>query len=241
MNSFTIYPAIDIKNGKSVRISSGNISTEKQFGDPIEIANEFVANGATWIHLVDLDAAYGQGNNSEIINKLIDSVDALIQFSGGIQDEESLQRALDTKSERINLSTAALQNLNWTLNVIEKYGDRISMGLDIDGKKLTSRGRSGNYGELIETVKVLESAGCARFIVTEVSRDGSLSGPNFNLIEQITELTSIPLISSGGVSSLSDIKSLMSLKNGAVEGVIIGKAIYEGVFTLDEAIKSTAI
>jgi phosphoribosylformimino-5-aminoimidazole carboxamide ribonucleotide (ProFAR) isomerase len=115
------------------------------------------------------------------------------------------------------------------------------MGLDIDGQKLTSRGRSGNYGDLKETVKVLESAGCSRFIVTEVSRDGSLSGPNFNLIEQITELTSIPLISSGGVSSLSDIKSLMSLKNGAVEGVIIGKAIYEGVFTLNEAIKSTAI
>ena len=236
MKALEILPAIDVKGGVAVRLTKGELDNQSKYGDPLEVAGEFVKSGVKWIHLVDLDAAFGSGNNFKILDSIIKSVDIKIQLSGGIKDDESLNRALTTNCSRINLGTAALENPEWVESVIKKHGDKIAVALDVDGKVLSPRGGGKNCGDLFQMITRLDKAGCARYVLTDVNRDGTLTGPNLELLKEVTSFTKTPIVASGGVSSLSDVKALMRLTDQGVEAVIIGKGLYTGAFTLPEVL-----
>jgi phosphoribosylformimino-5-aminoimidazole carboxamide ribotide isomerase/phosphoribosylanthranilate isomerase len=236
MKTLEILPAIDVKEGVAIRLVQGELDKQSKYGDPIEIATQFVASGASWIHLVDLDAAFGLGNNFEVLASVIKSVDIKIELSGGIRDDESLNRALSTGCTRINLGTAALEQPEWTESVIKKHGDKIAVGLDVRGRQLSARGWTKSGGDLFEAITRLDKAGCARYVLTDITRDGTLTGPNLELLKEVTSFTKTPIVASGGISSLSDVKALTQLTNDGVEGVIIGKALYAGAFTLAQVL-----
>jgi len=236
MKTLEILPAIDVKEGSAIRLVQGELDKQSKYGDPIEIATQFVASGASWIHLVDLDAAFGLGNNFEVLASVIKSVDIKIELSGGIRDDESLNRALSTGCTRINLGTAALEQPEWTESVIKKHGDKIAVGLDVRGRQLSARGWTKSGGDLFEAITRLDKAGCARYVLTDITRDGTLTGPNLELLKEVTSFTKTPIVASGGISSLSDVKTLTQLTNDGVEGVIIGKALYAGAFTLAQVL-----
>jgi 1-(5-phosphoribosyl)-5-[(5-phosphoribosylamino)methylideneamino] imidazole-4-carboxamide isomerase/N-(5'phosphoribosyl)anthranilate isomerase len=236
MKALEILPAIDVKDGVAIRLTKGELDNQSKYGDPLEVAGEFVKSGVNWIHLVDLDAAFGLGNNFKILDSIIKSVDIKIQLSGGIKDDESLNRALTTNCSRINLGTAALDNPEWVESVIKKHGDKIAVALDVDGKVLSPRGGSKSGGDLFQMITRLDKSGCARYVLTDVNRDGTLTGPNLELLKEVTSFTKTPIVASGGVSSLSDVKSLMQLTNQGVEAVIIGKGLYTGAFTLAQVL-----
>jgi phosphoribosylformimino-5-aminoimidazole carboxamide ribotide isomerase/phosphoribosylanthranilate isomerase len=232
-----LLPAIDVKGGKAVRLVQGELSAESQYGDPREVALEFLAAGAEWIHLVDLDAAFGIGSNAELLEEVIKSVDLRVELSGGIRDDASLRRALATGCERVNLGTAALEDPEWTAKAISEFGDRIAVGLDVRGHTLAARGWTREGGDLFETLERLDRDGCSRYIVTDVAKDGTLTGPNLELLKEVCAATSKPVVASGGVSSLADLLAIKSLTGIGVEGSIVGKALYAGAFTLHEAIE----
>ena len=236
MKILDILPAIDVKEGVAIRLVQGELDKQSKYGDPIEIATQFVASGASWIHLVDLDAAFGLGNNFEVIASVIKSVDIKIELSGGIRDDESLERALSTGCTRINLGTAALEQPEWTESVIKKHGDKIAVGLDVRGRQLSARGWTKSGGDLFEAITRLDKVGCARYVLTDITRDGTLTGPNLELLKEVTSFTKTPIVASGGISSLRDVKTLTQLTNDGVEGVIIGKALYAGAFTLAQVL-----
>ena len=236
MKILDILPAIDVKEGSAIRLVQGELDKQSKYGDPLEIAAEFVAAGASWIHLVDLDAAFGLGNNFEVLASVIKSVDIKIELSGGIRDDESLERALSTGCSRINLGTAALEQEEWTESVIKKHGDKIAVGLDVRGRQLSARGWTKSGGDLFEAITRLDKAGCARYVLTDITRDGTLTGPNLELLKEVTSFTKTPIVASGGISSLTDVKALTQLTNQGVEGVIIGKALYAGAFTLAQVL-----
>lgn len=236
MNKFEILPAIDVKGGKAVRLVRGELSAETQYGEPVQVAEEFAREGARWIHLVDLDAAFGQSENFSLIKKVIESVNLNIELSGGIRNEDSLIRALSTGCRRVNLGTAALEDPEWTADVISRFGDKVAVGLDVKNRELSSRGWTKIAGKLFETIERLDRAGCSRYVVTDISRDGTLTGPNLDLLSEITKFTSTPIIASGGISSIEDVKKVSELRDSGVEGVIIGKALYSGAFTLRDAL-----
>lgn len=236
MKTLEILPAIDIKEGVAIRLVQGELDKQSKYGDPLQIAAEFVAAGASWIHLVDLDAAFGLGNNFEVLASVIKSVDIKIELSGGIRDDESLNRALSTGCSRINLGTAALEQPEWTESVIKKHGDKIAVGLDVRGRQLSARGWTKSGGDLFETITRLDKAGVARYVLTDITRDGTLTGPNLELLKEVTSFTKTPIVASGGISSLTDIKTLTQFTNLGVEGVIIGKALYAGAFTLAQVL-----
>ena len=232
-----LLPAIDVKDGLAVRLVQGELSATSKYGKPLEVAAEFVAAGAEWIHLVDLDAAFGLGSNAALLEEVIKSVDLKVELSGGIRDDESLRRALTTGCTRVNLGTAALENPDWTAKVIGQFGDRIAVGLDVRGHTLAARGWTEEGGELFETIARLERAGCSRYIVTDVAKDGTLNGPNLELLREVCAVTSKPVVASGGVSSLDDLIAIRDLTAIGVEGAIVGKALYAGAFTLPEALR----
>ena len=232
-----LLPAIDVRGGKAVRLVQGELSAESQYGEPIDVAREFVAAGAEWIHLVDLDAAFGIGSNAELLADVIRHVDIKVELSGGIRDDESLRRALATGCERVNLGTAALENPEWTSRVIAEFGNRIAVGLDVRGHTLAARGWTKEGGNLFETIERLDSDGCSRYIVTDVAKDGTLQGPNIELLREVCAATSKPVVASGGVSSLEDLRVLRELTSIGVEGAIVGKALYAGAFTLEQALE----
>ena len=236
MKILDILPAIDVKEGSAIRLVQGELDKQSKYGDPLEIAAEFVAAGASWIHLVDLDAAFGLGNNFEVLASVIKSVDIKIELSGGIRDDESLERALSTGCSRINLGTAALEQEEWTESVIKKHGDKIAVGLDVRGRELSARGWTKSGGDLFEAITRLDKAGCARYVLTDITRDGTLTGPNLELLKEVTSFTKTPIVASGGISSHTDVKALTQLTNQGVEGVIIGKALYAGAFTLAQVL-----
>ena len=236
MKILDILPAIDVKEGSAIRLVQGELDKQSKYGNPLEIATEFVAAGASWIHLVDLDAAFGLGNNFEVLASVIKSVDIKIELSGGIRDDESLERALSTGCSRINLGTAALEQEEWTESVIKKHGDKIAVGLDVRGRELSARGWTKSGGDLFEAITRLDKAGCARYVLTDITRDGTLTGPNLELLKEVTSFTKTPIVASGGISSLTDVKALTQLTNQGVEGVIIGKALYAGAFTLAQVL-----
>ena len=232
-----ILPAIDIKEGRAVRLFQGELAKESNYGLPVEVAQEFSAAGARWIHLVDLDAAFGIGSNFELIQQVISSVDIKVELSGGIRDDDSLKRALSTGCNRINLGTAAIENPEWTAKVIGQYGEKIAVGLDVRGHTLATRGWTEQGGDLFEMISKLDAAGCSRYIVTDVTKDGTLTGPNLELLREVCVATKAPVIASGGISVLQDLIDLRAMTNLGIEGAIVGKAIYSGAFTLAQALE----
>lgn len=232
-----LLPAVDVVNGKAVRLFQGEAGTETEYGHPLEVAQTFVEQGAEWIHLVDLDAAFGRGSNADLLKEIVTSVDIDIEMSGGIRDDESLRRALNAGARRVNLGTAALEDPEWTERVIAEFGDRIAVGLDVRGHTLSARGWTRHGGNLFDVLERLNAAGCARYVVTDVTKDGTLKGPNLELLREVCARTDAPVVASGGVSSLDDLRSLVTLVEDGVEGAIVGKALYAGAFTLPEALE----
>lgn len=232
-----LLPAVDIADGKAVRLHQGEAGTETNYGSPVDAALDWIKQGAEWIHLVDLDAAFGRGSNAETVREIMSQVtDAKIELSGGIRDDASLERALELGATRVNLGTAALENPDWTRDVIAKHGDRIAVGLDVRGETLAGRGWTREGGNLWDVLARLEDAGCPRYVVTDVTKDGTLTGPNVQLLKQMIERTNKPVVASGGISNLDDIRALHNLVPLGIEGAIIGKALYDGAFTLGEAL-----
>ena len=237
MKPLILLPAVDVKSGQAVRLVQGELSNQTSYGAPLEAALDFQNAGAEWIHLVDLDAAFGTGSNHEILAEVIGKLDIKVELSGGIRDEQSLERALVTGCERINLGTAALENPEWTASVISRFGERIAVGLDVRGHTLAARGWTQEGGNLFETLERLDRDGCARYVVTDVKKDGTLQGPNLDLLREVCAATTKPVIASGGVSTLDDLRALRELTSLGVEGSIVGKALYAGAFTLQEALE----
>jgi 1-(5-phosphoribosyl)-5-[(5-phosphoribosylamino)methylideneamino] imidazole-4-carboxamide isomerase/N-(5'phosphoribosyl)anthranilate isomerase len=236
MSPLILLPAVDVADGQAVRLSQGDAGTEKSFGDPLEAAESFVEQGAEWLHLVDLDAAFGRGENTVVLRRVVDALAGTIniQLSGGIRDDKSLNRALDAGANRVNLGTAALADMDWVTRAIRQHGDKVVVGLDVRGTTLTARGGAGTVGELFEVLPQL--GGAARLIVTDVDTDGMMTGPNLQLLRDVCARTDTPVIASGGISTLDDIAAIRDLVPLGVEGAILGKALYEGAFTLREAL-----
>ena len=239
MSYLELLPAVDVKDGRAVRLVQGELAKESIYGAPLEVALEFQAAGAEWLHLVDLDAAFGRGSNAALLAQVVGALDIKVELSGGIRDDESLRRALATGCTRVNLGTAALEDPEWTERVIGEFGDRIAVGLDVRGHVLAARGWTKEGGDLFETLARLDKDGCARYVVTDVTKDGTLAGPNLELLQSVCAATNKPVVASGGISSLADIQALCDLNATGVEGAIVGKALYAGAFTLQEALKVT--
>ena len=237
MSYLELLPAVDVKDGKAVRLVQGELSQETNYGKPLDAALDFQKSGAEWIHLVDLDAAFGIGSNADLLAEVIGALDIKVELSGGIRDDESLHRALATGCTRVNLGTAALEDPEWTSRVIAEFGDRIAVGLDVRGNTLSARGWTRDGGDLFETITRLDRDGCARYVVTDVTKDGTLAGPNLELLKSVCAVTKAPVIASGGISNLSDIENLAALRSIGIEGAIVGKALYAGKFTLQDALR----
>lgn len=231
-----LLPAVDVAAGQAVRLVQGEAGSETSYGDPVSAALDWQAGGAEWIHLVDLDAAFGRGANAVMLAEVVGQLDVKVEMSGGIRDDASLERALATGCARVNLGTAALEDPEWTASAIARYGDRVAVGLDVRGTTLAARGWTKEGGDLWEVLTRLDAAGCSRYVVTDVAKDGTLRGPNLELLAQVCAATDAPVVASGGVSSLDDLVALRALVPLGVEGAIIGKALYAGAFTLPEAL-----
>ncbi|WP_066362086.1 bifunctional 1-(5-phosphoribosyl)-5-((5-phosphoribosylamino)methylideneamino)imidazole-4-carboxamide isomerase/phosphoribosylanthranilate isomerase PriA [Herbidospora mongoliensis] len=234
--SLVLLPAVDVADGQAVRLVQGEAGSETSYGDPLAAALAWQDAGAEWIHLVDLDAAFGRGSNRELLAEVTAKLDVQVELSGGIRDDASLEAALATGCRRVNIGTAALENPAWCSKIIAEYGDRIAVGLDVRGTTLAARGWTQEGGDLWEVLDRLESDGCPRYVVTDVTKDGTLRGPNLDLLREVCARTDKPVIASGGVSSLDDLRALNGLVGIGVEGAIVGKALYAQAFTLEEAL-----
>jgi phosphoribosylanthranilate isomerase len=234
--TLTLLPAVDVADGQAVRLVQGAAGSETVYGAPLDAALAWQADGAQWVHLVDLDAAFGRGSNAALLADVIARLDVAVELSGGIRDDDSLRAALGTGAARVNIGTAALEDPQWCDRVVGEYGDRIAIGLDVRGHTLSARGWTRDGGDLFEVLDRLEKAGCERYVLTDVHRDGMLTGPNLSLLREVCARTDKPVIASGGVSSLDDLRALKTLESDGVEGVIAGKALYAGAFTVAEAL-----
>ncbi|WP_265447064.1 bifunctional 1-(5-phosphoribosyl)-5-((5-phosphoribosylamino)methylideneamino)imidazole-4-carboxamide isomerase/phosphoribosylanthranilate isomerase PriA [Flexivirga meconopsidis] len=231
-----LLPAVDVAGGEAVQLVQGVAGTGGRFGDPFQAAKNWQDAGAEWLHLVDLDAAFGRGNNRDLLADIIGRLDLKVELSGGIRDAESLSAALATGCRRVNLGTAALEDPAWTASAIAEHGDRIAVGLDVRGTTLAARGWTKEGGDLWETLARLDREGCARYVVTDVAKDGMLQGPNVALLQEVCARTDRPVVASGGVSTLEDVRTLRELVPQGVEGAIIGSALYKGAFELSDAL-----
>jgi len=233
-----LLPAVDVSQGQAVRLVQGKAGTETAYGSPLDAARAWINQGATWIHLVDLDAAFGKGENAGLLARVVADVrhHAKVELSGGIRDDVSLKAALATGCDRVNLGTAALEDPEWTAKVIAEYGEQIAVGLDVRGTTLAARGWTQDGGDLWETLARLDEAGCARYVLTDVTKDGTMHGPNFHLLRDVCAATKKPVIASGGISKLEDLHKLVEMLHLGIEGAIVGRALYDGAFTLAEAI-----
>jgi phosphoribosyl isomerase A len=238
--ALTLLPAVDVSRGLAVRLVRGAAGTETSYGDPVEAALAWQRGGAQWIHLVDLDAAFGRGSNRELLAEVVGKLDINVELSGGIRDDVSLAAALGTGCARVNIGTAALENPGWVRDVIAKHGEKIAIGLDVRGSRLAARGWTSEGGGLQEILQRLENDGCPRYVVTDVTRDGTMGGPNLDLLREVSATTPRPVIASGGVASLDDLRAIASLGPLGVEGAIVGKALYAGAFTLTQALEAVA-
>ena len=236
----TLLPAVDVAGGQAVRLVQGAAGTETGYGDPMEAALAWQRAGADWIHLVDLDAAFGRGSNAPLLAEVTGRLDINVELSGGIRDDASLAAALATGCARVNIGTAALENPDWVRAVITRHGEQIAVGLDVRGTRLAARGWTSEGGGLHETLDRLNADGCARYVVTDVTKDGTLRGPNLDLLHEVCARTSRPVVASGGVSSLDDLRAIAALVPLGVEGAIVGKALYAGAFSLEEALKAVS-
>ena len=235
-----LLPAVDVSDGTAVRLVQGRAGTQTSYGDPLDAALAWQDAGAEWIHLVDLDAAFGRGSNRDLLADVVGRLDVAVELSGGIRDDDSLRAALATGCARVNLGTAALEDPSWTRRAIAEHGERVAVGLDVRGRTLAARGWTREGGDLFEVLARLDADGCARYVVTDVTKDGTLRGPNLDLLRQVCAATDRPVVASGGVSTLDDLVALRSLAPLGVEGAIVGKALYAGQFTLAEALAVAA-
>jgi 1-(5-phosphoribosyl)-5-[(5-phosphoribosylamino)methylideneamino] imidazole-4-carboxamide isomerase/N-(5'phosphoribosyl)anthranilate isomerase len=236
MSSLVLLPAVDVADGQAVRLVRGEAGTETSYGEPLAAALAWQEAGAEWVHLVDLDAAFGRGENRDQLAEVVAQLDVPVEMSGGIRDDESLRRALATGCARVNIGTAALEDPEWCAKAIAEHGDRVAVGLDVRGTTLSARGWTKDGGELFEVLARLDSEGCARYVVTDVGRDGTMTGPNLDLLRSVCAATDKPVVASGGVSSLDDLRAIATLVASGVEGAIVGKALYAGAFTLQSAL-----
>jgi phosphoribosylanthranilate isomerase len=234
-----LLPAVDIAGGQAVQLVQGVAGSEKRFGDPVEAALRWQEAGAEWLHLVDLDAAFGRGDNRALQAEIVGRLDIKVEMSGGIRDDESLEAAMATGCRRVNIGTAALEQPEWCAATIATYGDRVAIGLDVRGTTLAARGWTREGGDLYEVLARLDSEGCARYVVTDVNKDGMLQGPNLELLSAVCAVTDRPVVASGGITELADLEALMDLVPAGVEGAIVGTALYEGRFTLEDALRLT--
>ncbi|GAB3588845.1 bifunctional 1-(5-phosphoribosyl)-5-((5-phosphoribosylamino)methylideneamino)imidazole-4-carboxamide isomerase/phosphoribosylanthranilate isomerase PriA [Calidifontibacter terrae] len=231
-----LLPAVDVVDGHAVQLVQGIAGTGGEFGDPWQAAKAWQDQGSEWLHLVDLDAAFGRGSNHELLASIVQRLDIKVELSGGIRDSETLERALATGCRRVNLGTAALENPEWTARAIADHGDRVAVGLDVRGTTLAARGWTKEGGDLYETLQRLDREGCARYVVTDVAKDGMMQGANLALLQDVCARTDRPVIASGGVSTLDDVRAIRGLVAAGVEGAIVGSALYKGAFTLREAL-----
>jgi 1-(5-phosphoribosyl)-5-[(5-phosphoribosylamino)methylideneamino] imidazole-4-carboxamide isomerase/N-(5'phosphoribosyl)anthranilate isomerase len=238
--TLTLLPAVDVAGGQAVRLVQGAAGTETGYGDPLEAALAWQRDGASWVHLVDLDAAFGRGSNAELLAGVVSQLDVHVELSGGIRDDESLRAALATGATRVNIGTAALEDPQWCDRVVSEYGDRVAIGLDVRGRTLAARGWTRDGGDLFEVLERLDKAGCCRYVVTDIMKDGTMRGPNLDLLRDVCAHTPAAVIASGGVSTLDDLRALATLEPVGVEGVISGKALYAGAFTVPEALAALA-
>ena len=234
--TLTLLPAVDVADGQAVRLVQGAAGTETGYGDPVEAALAWQRDGAEWVHLVDLDAAFGRGSNAHLLAEVVRQLDVKVELSGGIRDDESLRAALGTGAARVNIGTAALEQPEWCDRVVGEFGDRVAIGLDVRGRTLSARGWTRDGGDLFEVLERLDKAGAARYVVTDITKDGTMRGPNLDLLREVCAHTPAPVIASGGVSTLDDLRALTGLEADGVEGVITGKALYAGAFTVREAL-----
>jgi len=240
MPPFVLLPAVDVADGQAVRLVQGEAGSETSYGDPLAAALAWQEQGAQWVHLVDLDAAFGRGSNRELLSQVVGKLDVSVELSGGIRDDASLEAALGTGAARVNLGTAALEKPDWVRSAIARFGERIAVGLDVRGTTLSARGWTRDGGELFDVLARLDGDGCARYVVTDVNRDGTLTGPNVELLQQVCAATPAAVVASGGVSSLADLRALADLEPIGVEGAIVGKALYAGAFSLGDALAAVA-
>ncbi|WP_018216343.1 bifunctional 1-(5-phosphoribosyl)-5-((5-phosphoribosylamino)methylideneamino)imidazole-4-carboxamide isomerase/phosphoribosylanthranilate isomerase PriA [Salinispora vitiensis] len=238
--SLTLLPAVDVADGQAVRLVQGAAGSETSYGDPFDAALAWQRDGAEWIHLVDLDAAFGRGSNAELLAEVVRRLDVRVELSGGVRDDASLRAALATGAARINIGTAALEDPEWCDRICGEYGDRVAIGLDVRGQTLSARGWTRDGGDLWEVLARLDRAGASRYVVTDITKDGTMRGPNLELLREVCARTSAPVIASGGVSTLADLRALAALEPVGVEGVIAGKALYAGAFTVAEALRTLA-
>ena len=240
MSALTLLPAVDVSQGRAVQLVQGAVGSERVFGEPVESALRWQQAGAEWVHLVDLDAALGRGHNRDALRSVVEALDIQVEMSGGIRDDETLATALASGCRRVNLGTAALEDPAWCASIIADYGDRVAIGLDVRGTTLAARGWTRDGGELYDVLARLDSEGCARYVVTDVKSDGMLRGPNLHLLRDVCARTRAPVIASGGVSSLDDLRAISTLVPEGVEGAIIGTALYTGAFTLEDALATVS-
>ena len=239
MPHLELLPAVDIADGRAVQLVQGVAGSEKHFGDPVQAALRWQEAGAEWLHLVDLDAAFGRGDNRELQARIVGALDIRVEMSGGIRDDDSLAAALATGCRRVNIGTAALEQPAWCARAIAEHGDRIAIGLDVRGRTLAARGWTRDGGDLYDVLARLDGEGCARYVVTDVNKDGMLQGPNLQLLRDVCAATDAPVVASGGITELADLSALMELVDDGVEGAIVGTALYEGRFSLEEALALT--
>jgi phosphoribosyl isomerase A len=238
--TLVLLPAVDVADGQAVRLVQGAAGSETAYGDPLEAALAWQNDGADWVHLVDLDAAFGRGSNADLLADVVGRLDVKVELSGGIRDDESLTRALATGAARVNIGTAALEDPQWCDRICGEYGDRVAIGLDVRGRTLAARGWTRDGGDLYEVLARLDKAGASRYVVTDITKDGTMRGPNLDLLREVCAATDKPVIASGGVSTLDDLRALATLEPVGVEGVIAGKALYAGAFTVREALDALA-
>ncbi|MGQ0846335.1 MAG: bifunctional 1-(5-phosphoribosyl)-5-((5-phosphoribosylamino)methylideneamino)imidazole-4-carboxamide isomerase/phosphoribosylanthranilate isomerase PriA [Sporichthyaceae bacterium] len=240
MSKLELLPAVDVASGQAVRLVQGEAGSETHYGAPLAAALAWQAAGAEWVHLVDLDAAFGRGSNREILHEVVATLDIKVEMSGGIRDDASLEAAMATGCARVNIGTAALEDPVWCAKAIAKWGERVAVGLDVRGTTLSGRGWTKEGGDIWEVLARLDSEGCARYVVTDVTKDGTLRGPNLDLLREVCERTERPVVASGGVSSLADLRAIATLVPLGVEGAIVGKALYANAFTLEQALAAVS-
>jgi phosphoribosyl isomerase A len=238
MGSLELLPAVDVSAGRAVQLVQGVAGSERAFGDPVKAALRWQQAGARWVHLVDLDAAFGRGNNRALLAKVVGALDIDVELSGGVRDDVSLAAALASGCRRVNIGTAALEDPDWCARAIAEHGDQVAVGLDVRGTKLAARGWTREGGDLYDVLARLDAAGCARYVVTDVKKDGMLQGPNLDLLRDVCGRTTAPVIASGGISTIDDLVAISALVDEGVEGAIIGTALYTGAFTLEDALAS---
>jgi phosphoribosylanthranilate isomerase len=240
MTALELLPAVDVSEGRAVQLVQGVAGSERVFGEPVDSAQRWQRAGAQWVHLVDLDAAFGRGHNRELLARVVGSLDIDVELSGGIRDDESLTSALATGCRRVNIGTAALEDPDWCAKVIAEHGDRVAIGLDVRGTTLAARGWTRDGGDLYAVLARLDGEGCARYVVTDVNKDGMLQGPNLDLLRDVCSRTDAPVVASGGVSTIDDLTAIATLVDDGVEGAIIGTALYTGAFTLEDALAAVS-